>query len=87
MVFLLYQGRMEYDSEGVSFCEGDWVENVRHGFGTRRYPSGNIFQGLWESNERHGEGTMRWIDREQMYTGHWHHGIQVHGTSPASYLG
>lgn len=68
---------MEYDSEGLSFYEGDWVESIRHGFGMRRYASGNVYQGMWDNNIRHGEGTMRWLDRDQMYTGQWHRGVQV----------
>ena len=69
---------MDYDAGGVSFFEGDWVENLKHGWGTRRYPSGNIYQGMWFNNMRHGEGNMRWLDRDQMYNGQWENGIQVH---------
>jgi len=68
---------MYYDSEGLSFYEGDWVNNIRHGWGTRRYRSGNLYQGMWFNNVRHGDGTMRWLDRDQMYTGQWEDGIQV----------
>ena len=72
---------MTYDSEGLSFYEGDWVNDVRHGWGTRQYTSGNVYQGLWFKNGRHGEGTMRWLDRDQMYSGQWENGVQVgHGT-------
>ena len=68
---------MDYDPEGVSFYEGDWVENSRHGWGTRRYPSGNIYQGMWSNNLRHGDGNMRWLDSDQMYNGQWENGVQV----------
>ena len=73
---------MDYDSEGLSFYEGDWVDNIRHGWGTRCYPSGNVYQGLWFNDVRHGEGTMRWLDTDQMYTGQWEKGVQVR--TPAS---
>ena len=69
---------MDYNSIGTSFYEGDWVDNVRHGWGTRQYPSGNVYQGMWFNNVRHGEGTMRWLDRDQMYAGQWEDGIQVY---------
>ena len=75
-VYIL-QGRMEYDTEGKSFYDGDWVNNVRHGWGTRQYPTGNLYQGMWFNNVRHGEGTMKWIDRDQIYSGQWENGIQV----------
>lgn len=68
---------MDYDSEGRSYYDGDWINNVKHGWGTRQYPSGNIYQGMWFNNIRHGEGTMKWLDRNQMYTGNWENGIQV----------
>jgi hypothetical protein len=68
---------MNYDSDGQSYYEGDWANNKKHGFGVRCYPTGNIYQGLWFNDERHGEGTMRWMDRDQMYSGQWQHGIQV----------
>ena len=71
------QGRIEYDSEGKSYYEGDFVKNVRHGWGVRQYPSGNLYKGMWFSNVRHGQGTMKWIDRNQIYTGQWENGIQV----------
>lgn len=68
---------MEYDSEGKSFYDGDWVNNVKHGWGTRQYPTGNAYQGMWFNNVRHGEGTMKWHDKNQIYTGNWENGIQV----------
>jgi len=68
---------MDYDSEGKSFYDGDWVNNVKHGWGMRQYASGNVYQGMWFNNCRHGEGTMKWIDRNQIYTGNWENGIQV----------
>lgn len=71
---------MDYDKEGFSFYEGDWVNNIRHGWGTRQYPSGNIYQGMWYNNIRHGDGTMRWLDSDQMYVGQWKKGIQVGNT-------
>ena len=74
---LPFKGKMEYDSKGKSFYDGDWVNNVRHGWGTRQYPSGNMYQGMWFNNVRHGEGTMKWVDKDQIYTGQWENGIQV----------
>ena len=68
---------MDYDSEGIAFYEGDWMQNRKHGWGTRRYASGNIYQGMWFNNIRHGEGNMRWLNKDQMYSGLWEMGIQV----------
>ena len=71
---------MNYDVEGNSYYEGDWAKNIRHGWGTRRYASGNIYEGMWFNNVRHGEGTMRWLDRGEMYSGQWEDGVQVRQT-------
>ena len=68
---------MNYTEDGVSFYDGEWVNNIRHGLGVRQYPSQNIYQGMWFNNVRHGEGTMRWLDRDQMYNGQWENGTQV----------
>ena len=34
------QGKMIYDSEGISMYEGDWIDNRKFGWGVRHYPSG-----------------------------------------------
>ena len=46
---------MTYQNENNSFYDGEWVQNVRHGHGTRQYPSGNIYKGMWFNNVRHGK--------------------------------
>ncbi len=76
-----FQGRMTYTADGSSFYDGEWVDNVRHGFGLRQYASQNVYEGTWWKNRRHGEGSMRWLDRNQMFTGQWHEGVQVMSSS------
>ncbi|NWR73452.1 R10B2 protein, partial [Centropus unirufus] len=72
------KGTVFYDQECTSWYSGDWVNNIREGWGIRRYKSGNIYEGQWEENERHGTGKMRWLTINQEYMGQWVHGIQ-HG--------
>ena len=36
---------MDYDPDGRSFYEGDWHDNLKHGWGIRQYESGNIYEG------------------------------------------
>ena len=71
------KGKMIYDREGLSYYEGDWINNKKFGYGIRRYPSGNIYEGMWVNDVRHGEGTMRWFDKNQIYAGQWENGVQV----------
>ena len=66
-----------YNADVLSYYDGEWVSNIRQGYGVRRYPSGNIYEGMWYKNRRHGLGTMNWFDRNQTYTGNWEDGIQV----------
>uniref|UniRef100_A0A8C7AMY5 Radial spoke head 10 homolog B n=1 Tax=Neovison vison TaxID=452646 RepID=A0A8C7AMY5_NEOVI len=70
------KGSIYYNQEGTSWYEGDWVYNIRNGWGIRCYKSGNIYEGQWENNMRHGEGRMRWLTANEEYTGQWEKGIQ-----------
>lgn len=72
------EGILRYDKEGLSYYDGHWVNNNRHGFGMRRYASGNIYKGDWRDNVRHGTGTMHWYDKNERYDGQWESGVQ-HG--------
>ncbi|XP_062999552.1 radial spoke head 10 homolog B2-like [Elgaria multicarinata webbii] len=72
------KGRIYYNREGSCWYEGDFVNNVKNGWGIRRYKSGNMYEGQWERDMRHGEGRMRWLTTNQEYTGKWVNGIQ-HG--------
>ncbi|XP_021110410.1 radial spoke head 10 homolog B isoform X3 [Heterocephalus glaber] len=70
------KGSIYYNQEGTSWYKGDWVHNIRKGWGTRCYKSGNIYEGQWEDNMRHGKGKMRWLTTKEEYDGHWNRGIQ-----------
>ncbi|XP_069666254.1 radial spoke head 10 homolog B isoform X6 [Haliaeetus albicilla] len=70
------KGTMYYDQEHTSWYSGDWINNVKEGWGMRCYKSGNIYEGQWEKNVRHGKGRMRWLTANQEYMGQWVYGIQ-----------
>ncbi|XP_026560387.1 radial spoke head 10 homolog B2 [Pseudonaja textilis] len=72
------KGTIYYNESGSSWYEGDFVNNIKSGWGVRRYKSGNIYEGQWERDLRHGEGRMRWLTSNQEYTGMWVNGVQ-HG--------
>ncbi|KAJ1096850.1 hypothetical protein NDU88_001981 [Pleurodeles waltl] len=71
------KGTIYYSEDGSSWYEGNWVNNVKSGWGVRCYKSGNIYEGQWENNIRHGEGKMRWLTTNEEYTGTWVHGVQT----------
>ncbi|XP_028354984.1 radial spoke head 10 homolog B isoform X4 [Physeter macrocephalus] len=70
------KGSIYYNQEGTSWYEGDWVHNVKKGWGIRCYKSGNIYEGQWGNNMRHGEGRMRWLTANEEFTGQWENGVQ-----------
>ncbi|NXX37813.1 R10B2 protein, partial [Tricholaema leucomelas] len=79
------KGTIYYDQEHASWYSGDWVNNVKEGWGMRCYRSGNIYVGQWEKNVRHGKGKMRWLTANQEYVGQWVYGIQ-HGYGTHTWL-
>ncbi|XP_048350155.1 radial spoke head 10 homolog B-like [Sphaerodactylus townsendi] len=72
------KGILYYNKEGSSWYEGQFVNNVKSGWGLRCYKSGNVYKGDWERDMRHGHGTMSWLTTDQEYTGQWVNGLQ-HG--------
>ena len=84
LVNAMDEGILRYDKEGLSYYDGHWVNNRRHGFGMRRYASGNIYKGDWRDNIRHGMGTMHWHDKNERYEGQWENGFQ-HGQGEHSW--
>lgn len=39
-------------------AKGDWVANVRHGYGRYVFDSGDVYSGQWEGDKRTGHGTL-----------------------------
>ncbi|XP_063270148.1 radial spoke head 10 homolog B-like isoform X2 [Prinia subflava] len=70
------KGMICYDQKCTSWYSGDWVNNVREGWGSRRYRSGNTYEGQWKKNLRHGYGQMKWLTDNQEYRGQWECGVQ-----------
>ena len=42
--------------------EGEFVENVREGFGVQIYPNGNLYIGQFSNNKKHGKGQFYWFN-------------------------
>jgi len=49
---------MRYKSGRV--YEGDWEDDVRHGRGFERYPTGNTYLGEFVYGKACGKGTYSW---------------------------
>ncbi len=83
---LTFKGKLSYASGDI--YEGDWVDNLRNGFGRMHYKSpflalsnclrtGNVYDGEWRNGQRHGRGKMSWVHLHESYDGEWSEGIQV----------
>lgn len=63
--------------EGSSY-NGEWKDDMKHGFGTLIYPDGTKYEGDWSMNKRHGNGTL-WIKEGKksvkQYVGCWREGV------------
>ena len=55
-------GNEEYD--------GDWEDDLMHGFGTYKYTSGATYTGQWVKGKMDGSGIMKYADGSQ-YDGQW----------------
>ncbi|XP_034826364.1 radial spoke head 10 homolog B-like isoform X2 [Maniola hyperantus] len=54
--------------------DGQWVYNVRHGFGSREYCQMSGYKGEWNHNVREGKGLMIWPNHD-FYRGEWINGV------------
>ena len=66
-----------YEGKGVLRCrnrfvyEGDFSENMKHGYGElNEFKINQNFKGQWYFNKRHGQGSQRYSDGS-VYTGDW----------------
>ena len=50
---------------------GEWVNDMKAGFGTMHYPNGDVYEGDWSGDVKHGHGTMHWYSSKQQYEGLW----------------
>jgi hypothetical protein len=49
--------------------DGEWVHNVKHGYGVYRWISGNTYLGQWVENRREGKiGELQWANGDK-YSG------------------
>lgn len=57
--------------------EGDWEEDLMHGYGTYKYTSGAVYTGQWHKGKQHGTGQMQYADGSR-YEGQWENNL-MHG--------
>lgn len=50
--------------------EGDWLGNMRDGYGVQIWPDGAKYEGDWKLNRAHGKGKFQHVDGD-VYEGDW----------------
>jgi len=61
------KGRFEDFKSEVSY-EGEWLNELKHGFGVEKMNDGSTYEGYFEDDMKNGQGTFRWPAGE-VYTG------------------
>lgn len=59
---MIYPSGNEYD--------GEWKNNIKHGYGVHTFTDGHIYTGEFDEDRRHGQGTMNYPDGA-FYKGGW----------------
>ena len=55
--------------------EGEYHQDMKHGFGEFRWASGGYYKGNYDYDVKKGYGEMYWADGS-IYRGQWDNGIQ-----------
>lgn len=73
-------GKITYtqgESSGLEEYEGDWEDDLMHGYGVYHYTSGAVYSGQWNRGKQHGQGKMSYADGSS-YEGAWVNNL-MHG--------
>lgn len=54
--------RPPYTFSSGAVYEGEWVGNVRDGYGVQTWPDGARYEGEWKNNKAHGKGKFYHVD-------------------------
>lgn len=60
-----------------STYEGEWKDNVKHGYGVYVYANGDKYEGQWYNGSRHGIGTYAHTEEDCSFHGTWNEGQRI----------
>lgn len=66
---------MKYPDQ--STYEGEWKNNMKHGYGVYIYPNGDKYEGQWYNGSRHGIGTYAHMAEDCSFHGTWNQGQRM----------
>jgi len=55
--------------------EGEFSDNLKSGYGIKRFDSGSVYEGDWLDDKMHGEGEFRWPQGD-IYRGGYRKGLR-----------
>lgn len=74
-------GRGSYFWTNGNKYTGEFLNGLRHGFGTLIESDGLVYEGMWEKGVKHGQGKEFWekgfadnADTQVVYEGMWNNG-------------
>jgi hypothetical protein len=41
------------------YYEGQWIDDVRHGFGRLQFKTGDLYEGEWANDQMNGRGIFK----------------------------
>lgn len=50
--------------------QGEWVDDVKEGYGYLIYVNGERYEGFWKNDRAHGKGTLTYSQGDR-YVGDW----------------
>jgi len=56
--------------------DGEWVDDVKEGYGVLTYVNGERYEGYWKADKAHGKGTLTYSTGDR-YIGDWVAGKKV----------
>ena len=57
---------MRYGNHDAQY-EGQWTRDVKHGYGSYKFPSGAQYVGQWYEGKMHGQGTYNYADGQRFH--------------------
>ena len=72
---MLFDNYDNNQTEIEDIYDGEYVDNIRCGYGIMQYASGNTYEGNWLNNSENGRGVMNYLNGD-IYNGSWYNGMR-----------
>jgi len=70
-------GKGKYDyADGISWYDGEWVDDKKEGYGTEHYPDNDEYKGYFKNGKRNGKGIYKYVNGD-IYDGNFTNSIRT----------